>query len=103
MRGSLLILIGFMFVASSVWAQDPVSADPKHYKVEFENDQVRVLRVTYGPHEKGAVHDRAAGVAVFLTGSHSKVTEGDKSRERKAKAGTTRWLDAGNDVQIENL
>lgn len=25
-------------------AQDAVKVDPKHYKVEFENDQVRVLR-----------------------------------------------------------
>jgi hypothetical protein len=31
------------------------------------------------------------------------VTEGEKSRERKTKAGTARWLDAATDVQIENL
>src|SRR5437588_5303128 len=30
---------------------DPVRVDPKHYKVEFENDQVRVLRARYGPDE----------------------------------------------------
>jgi hypothetical protein len=24
--------------------------------VEFENDQVRVLRITYGPHEKSVMH-----------------------------------------------
>ena len=30
---------------------DPVKIDPKHYKVEFENDQVRVLRVKIGAHE----------------------------------------------------
>ncbi len=28
---------------------DPVAVDPKHYKVEMENDQVRALRITYGP------------------------------------------------------
>ena len=32
---------------------DPVAVDTKHYKVEFENEHVRVLRVHYGPHEKG--------------------------------------------------
>jgi hypothetical protein len=26
-------------------ADDPVKVDPKHYKVEFENDRVRVLRI----------------------------------------------------------
>jgi hypothetical protein len=35
-----------------IMAQDPVSADPKHVKVEFENTQVRVLRITVSPHEE---------------------------------------------------
>ena len=29
---------------------DPLTVDPGHYKLEFENNQVRVLRVTIGPH-----------------------------------------------------
>ncbi len=36
---------------------DPVAVDPTHYKVEFENEFVRVLRVHFGPHEKGATHE----------------------------------------------
>jgi len=36
---------------------DPLKADPKHYSLEFENDQVRVLRVRFGPHEKGVLHE----------------------------------------------
>ena len=36
---------------------DPVTVDPKHYKVLLENDQVRVLRIHYGPHEKGETHE----------------------------------------------
>jgi hypothetical protein len=30
-------------------ARDAVTADPQHYTVEVENEQVRVLRVRYGP------------------------------------------------------
>jgi hypothetical protein len=37
-------------------AQDPVHVDPRHYTVEFENDQVRGLRIRYGPHEKSVMH-----------------------------------------------
>ena len=37
---AVIILSGYSF------AQDAVKVDPKHYKVEFENDQVRVLRIT---------------------------------------------------------
>ena len=28
---------------------DPIKVDRKHYKVELENDRVRVLRITYDP------------------------------------------------------
>src|SRR5947208_4943442 len=50
-------------------AEDPVKVDAKHYKVEVENKQVRVLRITYGPQEKTAMHGHPAGAVVFLTGS----------------------------------
>src|SRR5438552_18497538 len=36
---------------------DPVAVDGKHYKVEFENEHVRVLRVHYEPREKGQTHE----------------------------------------------
>jgi hypothetical protein len=36
---------------------DPAAVDPQHYKVEFENEHVRVLRIHYGAHEKGALHE----------------------------------------------
>ena len=38
-------------------ALDPTVVDAKHYKVEFENDQVRVLRVHYDAHDTGALHE----------------------------------------------
>ena len=55
-------------------AQDAVKVDSKHYKVEFENDQVRVLRITYGPHEKGVMHSHPVSVAVFLTDLNGQMT-----------------------------
>ncbi|HEY7293184.1 MAG TPA: hypothetical protein VH583_25335 [Vicinamibacterales bacterium] len=46
---------------------DPAAVDPEHYKVEFENDQVRVLRIHYGPHEKGQMHEHFLNrVVVYL-------------------------------------
>src|SRR5207249_9810446 len=39
------LLGGLLCLAvSAAMAQDPVKVDPTHYKVEFENAQVRVLR-----------------------------------------------------------
>ena len=47
---------------------DMLVADPNHYQLVFENDQVRVLRVRYQPHEKGGLHEHARSrVVVNLT------------------------------------
>lgn len=48
-------------------AADPVLVDPKHYSVEYENDRVRVLRISYGPREKSVMHGHPPCVAVFLS------------------------------------
>ncbi len=40
-----------------VSTRDPVAMDGGHYKVEFDNEQVRVLRVHYEPREKGQTHE----------------------------------------------
>lgn len=54
--------------------QDPVQVDPKHYKLELENDRIRVLPVNYGPREKSAMHGHSEVLAVFLTANHGKFT-----------------------------
>jgi quercetin dioxygenase-like cupin family protein len=46
---------------------DPLKADPKHYSLVFENAQTRVLRVRFGPNEKGVQHEHTfPGVVVYL-------------------------------------
>ena len=50
-----------------VTVPDAVSADPIHYRVSFENEFVRLLRVAYGPGEKSVMHRHPASCAVFLT------------------------------------
>ena len=82
-------------IASSAMAQDPVKVDPKHYKVEFENAQVRVLRIHYGTGEKSVMHAHPNSVAVFLADMHSKFDLADgKSEERSAQAGQPMWTPA---------
>ncbi len=89
-----ILILGFF--TQSAFAQDATKVDSTHYKVEFENDQVRVLRITYGPGEKSVMHEHPEGVAVFLTDHHVKFTYPDgKTEEVTAKAGQTIWLLAG--------
>jgi quercetin dioxygenase-like cupin family protein len=104
MRRALLVLPVLFLVAfvTPALAQDPVTVDSKHYKVEFENDQVRVLRITYGPHEKSVMHAHPANVAVFLTDGQGRFTLPDgKTQEVPFKAGTTQW-DGGGKHLPEN-
>jgi quercetin dioxygenase-like cupin family protein len=76
-------------------AQDPVKVDAKHYKVEFENDKVRVLRITYGPHEKSVMHHHPASVAVFLTDGQARFTTPDgKTQDAPVKGGSAQWSEA---------
>ncbi len=50
-----------------VSTRDPTRVDPRHYKVEFENDQVRVLRVHYEAHDTGAEHEHILNrVVVYM-------------------------------------
>jgi len=53
--------------AAPVSKLDPVTVDGEHYKVEFENEHVRVLRIRFGPREKGQRHEHILNrVVVYL-------------------------------------
>jgi len=71
---------------------DAAKVDPKHYKVEFENDKVRVLRITYEPGEKSVMHSHPEGVAIFMTDGEGRFTFPDgKTQDNKFKAGKVIW------------
>jgi hypothetical protein len=99
-----LILAGVIAYGAAVLAQqasggkaDPVKVDPKHYKVEFENDSVRVLHISYGPGEKSVMHYHPASVAVFLNDTTFRMSTPDgKSQDETNKAGTSQWAAAGS-------
>ncbi len=86
----LLFLAALMCLMSvAVKAQDAVKADPKHFKVELENPQVRVLRFTLEPHETSLGHEHfTPHVEVQLTDSKEKEIFADgKEKVSQNKAG----------------
>ncbi len=84
-------------------AQDPTKVEPKHYKLDFENDRVQVVSVHYGPHEKSALHDHPGGVVVSVTAAHLRFTDEEgKTREVFAKPGEARWYPPFKH-KVENL
>lgn len=72
---------------------DPVKILPKNYKVEIDNDQVRVVRVKAGPKETLKMHDHPTNrVAVFLTDQDFRITTADGTVQNpKRKAGEVSW------------
>lgn len=76
--------------------QDAVQLDPAHNKLETENDRVRVVRIKFGPGEKGPVVDKRPRVIVFLTDMDAQVISPEGRKEtRKSKAGQVMWGAAG--------
>ena len=89
--------------ATTAMAQDPAQVDPKHNKVEVDNDQVRVLRFHLGPKESTPMHEHPAMVLVALTNGRTKVTSGDGTvRESTRKAGEVIYRPALKHA-VENL
>jgi len=84
-------------------AQDPTKVEPKHYRLQFENERVQVVNVHYGPHEKSEMHDHPGGVVVVITGGHLKFTDQNgKVTEVFAKSGEARWFPPFKH-KVENL
>ncbi len=93
MRSKVISTVAFVCLATAfVLGQDPTKVEPKHYKLDFENDRVQVVSVTYGPHEKSVMHDHPGGVVVSITEAHLRFTdESGKTREVFSKPGEARW------------
>jgi quercetin dioxygenase-like cupin family protein len=74
-------------------ALDPVKVDPRDYKVEFENSQVRVVRVKIGAHQKVPLHQHLLNrVVVYLTDQNGSMTTPDgKTETAQHKAGEVSW------------
>ncbi len=84
-------------------AQDPTKVEPRHYKLQFENERVQVVNVHYGPHEKSEMHEHPGGVSVSVTGGHLRFTDQNgKVTEVYAKAGEARWFPPFKH-KVENL
>ena len=62
-------------------AQDPSKVDPNHYTVDFENDDVRVLRIRYAAGEKAVMPCGPKSVVVFLTDAKGRFTDPDGKTE----------------------
>ncbi|HEY6121874.1 MAG TPA: hypothetical protein VIV66_18095 [Pyrinomonadaceae bacterium] len=95
MYKGLALVVFILSVSCAALGQDPVKVDSEHYKVEFENSQVRVLRIKYGAHEKSVMHRHPNAVAVFMSEGNVKFSFPKGAPQNVvSKAGEVRWTPA---------
>ena len=80
---------------------DPLKVDPAHYKLEFENPQVRVLRLKVQPHGTVPLHTYATDhVTIFLTDQNSHIKDSSgKTETAEHKAGDVVWETPATQVE----
>jgi quercetin dioxygenase-like cupin family protein len=85
---------------------DATVVDAEHHIVEFENDRVRVVRMTYPAGTLSPVHDHPSGFAVFLTDGPLTNTpntpDGGEPATLDFQAGDTLWGSGGPPHSTEN-
>jgi hypothetical protein len=62
----LVFAVVICLVTIQAVAQDPLKSLPNSYKLEFENDWVRVVRVHYAPHEKLPAHEHTPTASAYV-------------------------------------
>lgn len=99
----IVALLAVCMIGRVTLAQDPMAVEPTHYKLAFENDEVQVVDVHYGPHEKSKMHSHPGGVVVYVTSGHLKFTdENGNVKEVRATAGESRFFPPFHHT-VENL
>ena len=85
-------------------ALDPLRVDPKDYKLQFENSQVRVLRLKMGPQQSVPMHEYVLNrVVYYVTDENVRETSPDgRAVVVQHKAGDFSW-DGPSKHKVDNL
>jgi len=95
MKKNILVVGMSILAVVMAKAQDPAKVDPRHYKVIFNNPQVRILDVRLKPGEKTPMHSHPNLVVYSLTGGTIKSTTADgKTTTVMTKPGQIGWRNA---------
>ena len=101
-----LLSSGMLFTCmAQLQSLDPVTVDPQHYKEQPSVDGKRVLRVKFGPGEKGRLQAEPERLIVCLSSVDVKMNREDGQRDRNrfmCLPGAVMHLPAGKH-QLENL
>ncbi len=73
--------------------RDPLKIDTQHYHLDFENERIRVIRLSLKADEAVPMHDDVDAFAVCIQDCHLRFTEpGGRIQDVHMATGETRWL-----------
>jgi len=87
----------------AILAQAQSAPDASTAKVEFENEQIRVLRASLGPHQKTAVHGHSSRLGVTLTRNEIRTTLPDGTTSTSTRGAHEYFWSEPVTHQVENL
>lgn len=74
-------------------SRDALQVDSQHYRLEFENENMRVLRLTLKASEAVPMHDDNDALVVCLKECHVRFTLPDgRSEDVHMETGAARWI-----------
>lgn len=104
MRTLMAALLAAAFLAETALAasMDPMSVAPEMYKKLFENEQVRVMEVTFAPGGKIAMHSHPDHFVYVVEGGSLRITDdAGKVTDATVAPGQVLWFD-GQSHRAEN-
>jgi quercetin dioxygenase-like cupin family protein len=99
----VLLLLEVSLVVTGLKAQDAALANPGIVKVEFENDEVRVLRVSVGPHQRGAMHSHPSRFSVTITANNVRAYVPNRTTTTSTRGAHEYFWSEPVTHQVENL
>jgi quercetin dioxygenase-like cupin family protein len=96
-----LLLLSLSITAVASIAQSPLS--PSVAKVEFENDQIRVLRATVGAHQKTPMHQHPSRAGITITENDLRVYLPDGTSATSKRSPHEIFWSEPVTHQVENL
>lgn len=97
MKAILILVVTVFGLPFFALSQEELPKGPAHFKIEFENESILVLRIRLDPHEKTPTHQVTPRLVVWLSDAHLRDTFADgKTIELRRNAGATEWVPAQN-------
>jgi len=92
---TFVLFVAMMLIGRVALAADPTEVAPDMYKLQYENDRVRVLQVIFKPGQSIPEHSHPDHFVYVVEGGNLKITKSDGTvTDAVLKVGDIVWINA---------